>query len=88
VLGASIQNILFLFSKEFTVLILLAFLLAAPAAWFLMNAWLNDFTYRVNIGVGVFAMAILISMLIAWITVGYKSLKAALANPVQSLRTE
>ncbi|MBI2731618.1 MAG: ABC transporter permease [Sphingobacteriales bacterium] len=88
VLGASVQSIMYLFSKEFTVLIAIAFLLAAPAAWYLMNSWLKDFVYRINIGVGVFAVAIAASILIAWVTVGYKSLRAALANPVQSLRME
>lgn len=88
VLGASVQSIMYLFSKEFTILITIAFILAAPAAWFLMNTWLKDFAYRITIGIGVFAVAIAASILIAWITVGYKSLRAALANPVKSLRTE
>lgn len=88
VLGASVQSIMYLFSKEFTILISIAFVLAAPAAWYLMSTWLGDFAYRINIGVGVFAIAISASLLIAWITVGYKSIKAAIANPVKSLRTE
>ena len=88
VLGASVQSIMYLFSKEFTILIAIAFVLAAPAAWYLMNTWLGDFAYRINIGFGVFAIAIAASILIAWITVGYKSLKAAIANPVKSLRSE
>lgn len=88
VLGASVQSIMYLFSKEFTILIIIAFVLAAPAAWYLMHTWLNDFAYRINIGVGVFVVAIVSSVLIAWITVGYKSLSAALANPVKSLRSE
>ncbi|HEX7844507.1 MAG TPA: ABC transporter permease [Chitinophagaceae bacterium] len=88
VLGASVGNILYLFSKEFTILIGVAFLLAAPAAWFMMNTWLRDFVYRINIGAGVFILAILISLVIAWVTVGYKAFRAAVANPVKSLRTE
>lgn len=88
VLGASVQSIMYLFSKEFTVLIAIAFVLAAPAAWYLMHSWLKDFAYRIEIGAGVFAIAIAVSVIIAWITVGYKSLRAALANPVKSLRTE
>lgn len=88
VLGASVQSIMYLFSKEFTILITIAFVLAAPAAWYLMHTWLKDFAYRINIGAGVFVIAIVASVLIAWITVGYKSLRAALANPVKSLRTE
>jgi|SRR6218665_958171 len=88
VLGASVGNIVYLFSKEFTILIVIAFVIAAPAAWYLMNQWLNNFSYRINIGAWVFAVAVFISIIIAWITVGYKSVKAALANPVRSLRSE
>jgi putative ABC transport system permease protein len=88
VLGAGIGNILYLFSKEFTVLIAIAFLLAVPAAWYLMQVWLSDFHYRIQVSAIVFIAALLLSVIIAWITVGYKSLKAAIANPVKSLRTE
>lgn len=88
VLGASTGNIIYLFSKEFTILISLAFLIAAPLAYFMMNKWLQDFVYRINIGVGVFIVAVLISIVIAWATVGYKAVKAAIANPVKSLRSE
>ncbi len=87
-LGASIPSILYLFSKEFTILILIAFLLAAPAAWYLMSLWLQDFHFRIPISIAVFAVALVVSILIAWVTVGYKSIKAALVNPVKSLRTE
>ncbi len=88
VLGASVGNIVYLFSKEFTILIAIAFVIAAPVAWFMMSSWLNDFQYRISIGIEVFVLAIIISILIAWITVGYKAIKAAIANPVKSLRTE
>jgi ABC-type antimicrobial peptide transport system permease subunit len=88
VLGASISNIIYLFSKEFTLLILTGFVLAVPVAYYMMNSWLENFVFRINISVKVFAIAILVSIMIAWITVGYKSVKAALANPVKSLRTE
>jgi len=88
VLGASVQSILYLFSKEFTILITIAFVIAAPAAWYLMHTWLKDFAYKIEIGVGVFLVAIVASILIAWVTVGYKAFKAAVANPVKSLRTE
>ena len=88
VLGASVSSIVYLFSKEFTILIGISFLIAAPVAWYVMNHWLQDFKYRISIGMGVFAIAIAISVVIAWITVGYKSIRAALANPVKSLRTE
>ncbi len=88
VLGASVRNIVYLFSKEFTILIAIAFVLAAPAAWYMMHTWLQDFVYRIDIGIGVFLVAIIISLLIAWVTVGYKAVKSALANPVKNLRTE
>ena len=88
VLGASVGNIIYLFSKEFTVLVAVAFMVAAPLAYFIMHSWLNDFAYRIKIGVSVFLLAIIISVLIAWITVGYKAINAALSNPVKSLRAE
>ena len=88
VLGASVGQILWLFGKEFSLLILIAFVIAAPLAWWVLNGWLQDFQYRIEIGVGIFAIAVLLTGLIAAITVGWQSSRAALANPVKSLRTE
>jgi len=88
VLGASIGNIIYLFSKEFTILIAISFVIAVPLAWYMMSNWLNNFAYRINMNIGVFLMAVIISIVIAWITVGYKAVKAAVANPVKSLRSE
>jgi putative ABC transport system permease protein len=88
VLGASLGSIVYLFSKEFMVLIVLSFALATPAAWYLMNGWLQSFAYRISPGVWVFIGAIATPLLIGWVTVGYKALKAALVNPVRSLRSE
>jgi len=88
VLGASVGNIIYLFSKEFTILIVIAFVVAVPVAYYMMKSWLQNFAFRIQIGTWIFLLAILASVLIAWITVGYKSIKAALANPVKSLRTE
>ncbi|HRI21064.1 MAG TPA: FtsX-like permease family protein, partial [Panacibacter sp.] len=90
VLGAGVGNIVVMFSKEFTILISIAFLIAAPVAWYYMNNWLQNFDggSRISIGFGVFALAIITSLVIAWITVGYKAVKAALVNPVKSLRSE
>jgi len=88
VLGASIGNIVYLFSREFTVLVAIAFLIAAPVAYYMMNKWLQGFVYRTHIGAGIFLATIVISVGIAWLTVGWRSLRAALANPVKSLRAE
>ncbi len=88
VLGASIGNIVVMFSKEFTLLITIAFVIAVPVAWYLMNGWLQNFVYRIHMGIGVFLLAIFASLIIAWVTVGYRAVKAALANPVKSLRSE
>jgi putative ABC transport system permease protein len=88
VLGASVGNILYLFSKEFTLLITLAFIIAAPISYFLMHAWLRNFAYRITIDPTVFLLTILTAVVIAWIAVGYQAVKAATAKPVASLRTE
>jgi len=88
-LGASVGNIVYLFSKEFTLLIIIAFAISAPVAWFSMNKWfLQNYTYRIAIGPDIFLLAIFASVSIAWLTVGYKAIRAALANPVISLRSE
>ena len=88
VLGASLSHIIFLFSKEYTLLVVGAFGVSAPLGYYFMRHWLNGFYYRVHLGWETFLLAIAGSLLIAWLTVGYKSLRAALANPVQSLRNE
>jgi putative ABC transport system permease protein len=85
VLGASVGSIVLLFSKEFTVLTGLAFLIAAPLAYLLMERWLEGFYYHVSLGWGTFAVTLGLSLLIAWATVGYKALRAAMINPVESL---
>jgi ABC-type lipoprotein release transport system permease subunit len=88
VLGASVSSIVYMFSLEFTLLIGLAFLIAAPIGYYLTKEWLSGYYYHIEPGLEVFAIAISSSVLIAWITVGYKAVKAAIANPVKSLRTE
>jgi len=87
-LGASVGHIIYLFSKEFTVLIVIAFAVSGPIGYYFMHKWLEDFTYRITIGPDIFIMALLASVAIAWTSVGYKALRAALANPVKSLRSE
>jgi putative ABC transport system permease protein len=88
VLGGNVSQILWIFGKEFVLLIGIAFTLAAPIGWWLMNRWLQDFQYKVTINVWVFAAAIGITASIALLTVCYRSLRAALVNPVNSLRSE
>ena len=88
VLGASVANIVYLFSREFTLLVCISFLIAAPLAYYFMHGWLENFTFRISIGSGIFIMTILASVSIAWITVGYRAFRAAMANPVKSLRAE
>lgn len=88
VLGASITNIAALLSKDFVQLVLIASLIAFPVAWWAMNKWLQSFAYRININAWVFVMAGLAAILIALITVSWQAIRAAMANPVKSLRTE
>lgn len=88
VLGASVGQILNIFSKELLILIVIAFSVAAPIAYFIMNGWLADFEYRVNINVWVFVIAIGFTLLVAGLTTGFRSVRAAQANPVDSLRSE
>ncbi len=87
-LGASVQHILILFSKEFIYLILIAFCIAGPIAFYVMQQWLQNFTYQIDLDSSVFILAISVSVLIAILTVSHQSINAALANPVDSLRNE
>jgi putative ABC transport system permease protein len=88
VLGANVPGIVVLLSKDFAVLVAIAVLIATPLSWYFMNNWLKDFAYRIKIEWWMFAVAGVIALLIALITVSIKSVKAAIANPVKSLRTE
>ncbi len=88
VMGATVPQIVLLLSKEFTVLVGIAFVVAAPAAYFAMQRWLEDFAYRVEISWPIFLIAGLAALGIAWLTVSYQSIKASVANPVESLRYE
>jgi putative ABC transport system permease protein len=88
VLGASIANITTMLSREFLVLVFLSFIVASPIAWLAMHYWLNGFAYRITIQLWIFALAGVAAVLIALITVSFQSVKAALANPVESLRSE
>jgi len=88
VLGASVKDISFILSKDFVRLIIIAFFISAPIAWLLMNKWLQDFAYRTTISWWVFAVAVLSALVVTCIAVGFQTIKAAIANPVKSLRTE
>lgn len=87
-MGASSKNVVSLLTREFTKLVLISFVIATPLAWYLMKQWFAAFAYRTSMGVWPFILAGMIALLIAWFTVSYQSIKAAIANPVDSLRDE
>jgi putative ABC transport system permease protein len=88
VLGASVNSIASLLTKDFLKLVFISLIVASPLAWWVMNHWLQDFAYRIEIGWWVFALSGLIAIVIAMVTVSFQAIKAAIANPVKSLRTE
>ena len=88
VLGATTGMLVLLLSKDFIKLVAISLLIASPVAWYFMNKWLQNFSYRINIGWWIFAAAALLALSIAFVTVSFQAIKAALANPVKSLRTE
>ena len=88
VLGASVINLWQLLSKDFVMLVLIASAIAIPVAWYFMNEWLKSYQYKISIGLGIFVSVVLLSIVITLITVSSQAIKAALANPAKSLRTE
>jgi len=88
VLGASVINLWQLLSKDFVMLVLIASAIAIPVAWYFMNEWLKSYQYKISIGLGIFVSVVLLSIVITLITVSSQAIKAAIANPVKSLRTE
>jgi len=88
VLGASAGTLFGLLSKEFLLLVAIALIIATPLAWLLMNNWLRDYAYRIDVTWWMFVIAGILSILIALITVSFQAIKLAMANPVRSLRTE
>ncbi len=88
VLGASVQNVLLLVSKDFLMLVGIAFLISIPVTWWAMHNWLQDFAYRINIQWWIFALAGIMAILISILTISFQAIKAAIANPVKSLRSE
>jgi len=88
VLGASVRNVVFILSKDFLALVIVSFVIATPIAWFVMHSWLQDYAYRIEINWWVFGVAGALALLIALSTISYQAIKAAIANPVKSLRSE
>jgi len=88
VLGASVPQIVGLFTREFVVLVGVGFVISAPIAYYVMSEWLSNFAYQMNLGVGVFLFSLTVSLAIALGTVGYQTYRAATANPVQAIRAE
>ncbi len=87
-MGATVLGITTLLSKEFTVLVVVSIVLAVVPSWFVLDYWLNQFAYRIDIGIGVFVISSVSALLIAWLTVAFHAIKAAMAKPVNSLRYE
>jgi ABC-type antimicrobial peptide transport system permease subunit len=88
VVGATVSNVIIMLSKDFLKLVLIALLIALPLVWWMMNRWLNSFAYRINMGADIFLLASCSIVLITLVTISFQAIKAAIANPVQSLRTE
>jgi putative ABC transport system permease protein len=86
--GASVGGIAMMLSTEFLRLVLIAILIAFPVSWWAMNDWLQGFAYRIDIGAGIFILAAVSVMLITLLTIGFQAVRAALANPVKTLRSE
>ena len=88
VIGASVTDMVMMLSKEFIKLVLISVLIAFPIAWWVTNQWLNDFQYRIHIGVGIFALAAFATIMITLLTIGFQTIRASIANPVKNLRSE
>jgi predicted permease len=88
VLGASVQNLVLMLSKDFTKPVLIAIGISVPVSWYLMSNWLSDYAYRIDIGWSVFVLGSGVALLVAWLTVSWQSVKAATMNPTKSLKTE
>jgi ABC-type antimicrobial peptide transport system permease subunit len=88
VLGASVASIVTLLAGDFLKLVLIAIVIASPVAWYVMNRWLSDFAYRIDMPWWVFILSGTMALLIAFLTISFRSVKAALMNPVKSLRSE
>src|SRR4030095_4274050 len=88
VLGASVKNLVLLMTFDFTKLVVIALCIASPVAYYVMHNWLGAFAYRINISWWIFGLAAVIALTIAFVTVSFKAIKAAIVNPVNSLRSQ
>lgn len=88
VMGASVRSIVFMLSKEITILIGFALIVAIPLTWYLMNDWLQNFEYRIEIDIFIFILSGLVSLILAWLALSFQTIKAAMQNPIKSLRSE
>ena len=88
VLGASVSNIVTMLSTDFVKLVLISFVIATPIAWWFMNKWLQDFAFRIDLSWWIFAITGIVALFIALFTLSFQAIKAAISNPVNSLRTE
>jgi putative ABC transport system permease protein len=88
VLGASVSNIVGMLSIDFIRLVIIAFVVAVPLGYYAMSLWLENFAYKIELGITVFILSGVVSFLIAWFTVGFESVRAAMNNPIKALRNE
>ncbi|MEQ9306273.1 MAG: FtsX-like permease family protein, partial [Marinoscillum sp.] len=88
VLGASILNILSIFSREVVVLMIIAFVVTTPLAFYFLNLWLDNFTFKIDVGPGFFIVALLMTLVIALLTISHKTISAALINPAETLKDD
>ncbi len=88
VLGASVNSVVMLLAKDFTKMVVIAFVIAVPASWYMMSQWLERFAYRINLSPLTFIIAGMVTLFIAWLTVSFQTIKAAVINPVKSLKSE
>ena len=88
VLGANVNSIVTLLSKDFLLLVVIASIISLPVGWWAMNQWLNEFAYRIQISWWVFAVAMAVALVVAFVTISVQAVKAAVSNPIKSLRTE
>jgi putative ABC transport system permease protein len=86
VVGASVASIVEMLSKEYIILVAVSFAISVPVGYYFMNKWLEGFAYKINLGVGVFIVAGLVSFLVAWLTISLESFRAASKNPIDSIR--